>query len=139
MTDYRKVLVQLWRYEKMRFLVIGGVNTVFSFALFSGLYYLLAPAWHYLSILTVSFTLSTSVAFLLMKVFVFRSPEAYGAEYIKCILIYSLNFLVNAGLLHILVSQWGLNVILAQFVATAWMVIQSYYGHKYFSFRMEAV
>jgi putative flippase GtrA len=120
--------------EKVRFVLIGGFNTAFGFGLFSLLYLLLYKNLNYLVILIINNFLAVSVAFFMLKFFVFQTQDNYWKEFIRCHLIYLLILMLNSILLYLLVDVFNQEVIISQFLITITLVVLSYSGHKHFSF-----
>jgi putative flippase GtrA len=120
--------------EKIRYLFVGAYNTVFGFALFSLLYFLLKDQLHYLIILVLSTPIAIANSFLSLKLLVFRTQGNYLKEYLKCNISYSALLAMNAVILYILVDYAHLYIIASQLLCTIIMAITGYLVHKYFSF-----
>lgn len=122
--------------EKVRFILVGGFNTVFGLSFFTLLYFFLYKNTHYLIILTISNLVSIVVAFLMLKFFVFKTKHNYFRELLRCFITYLVIFFLNSGLLYLLVDLLSQNIIASQFFIAVIMVLFSYFGHKYFSFKI---
>ena len=122
--------------EKIRFVLVGGFNTVFGFSFFALLYSLLYSNTHYLVILIFSNFVAMTVAFFMLKFFVFRTKHNYLKELLRCFTTYSVIFSLNSALLYLLVDLLNCHVIASQFFITIIIVILSYMGHKHFSFKI---
>lgn len=120
--------------EKIRFILVGGFNTVFGFAMFTLLHILLSSILHYLITLIISNFIATLVAFLMLKFFVFQTQGNYLKEFIRCYITYLTILILNALLLYVSVDYLNYPIVLTQFCITIVLVIISYLGHKYFSF-----
>lgn len=124
--------------ERLRFLVIGGANTVFSTALF-----IVFDLWFGARVpsvvpLLLAWAISVVCVFFLHRRFTFRVRGHVLRDLGRFVLVNSGTVAVNAVLLAI-VSDWlGWPRIPWQLAITAVMVVASFVGHKYFSFRRSA-
>ncbi len=121
--------------DKIRFLLVGGYNTVFSFSLFCLLQYLLGSKLHYILILFFCHLISVFNSFVNLKYFVFRSDKNFWFEYVKVNIVYAFYFVLNAMLLYLLKDLLGINIYIAQLICIMTLTIASYFSHKYFSFK----
>ena len=130
-------VVALWsRYsEVLAYLVVGGWNTVFGLGAYSLAYWLWGEHVHYMILSLAVNVLSISNAFLCYKLFVFKTRGHWLAEYLRCYVVYGVGALLNMGLLWLQVTWLELNPVLANIFATVLVVVVSYFGHKFFSFR----
>lgn len=135
--------------EVIRFLLVGGFNTVFAFVLYSGcvkLFGHLFPSFGKPIIADIAFAVSTpigiTVAFLLYKHFVFRTKGNYLKEWLRCFLVYSVSFPMGLAILpaatHFFqhaapTHEWA--PYLAGLVNSFCIACYSYFGHKKFSFK----
>lgn len=121
--------------EKIRYLIIGGWNTLFGYGVFSGLYFWLSGSIHYLVILSLSYIISITNTYIGYKLFVFRTKGDILREYFRFYLVYGVSFLVNLASLPVLLEILHLNMYVAQALITLLTVIGSYVLHKNFSFK----
>lgn len=121
--------------DKIRFLLVGGYNTLFSFCLFYFLQEMLGGTFHYIVILLFCHLIAVLNSFINLKYFVFRSTKNFFIEYLKVNIIYAVYFVLNALLLYILRDIIGVNIYIAQLICIIILTIGSYFGHKYFSFK----
>lgn len=120
--------------EPVRFLLAGGWNTVFGFAVYAALYALLGAKVHYLLLLIPANVLAITNCFLTYKYIVFRTRGNGWAEYFKCWLVYGAMALLNAGVMCLLVTCSGINPVLANGLSILLCTAVSYFSHKRFSF-----
>lgn len=120
--------------EKGRYVLVGGYNTVVSYALYAGLLWLSGGAWAQCA-LFLSFLISSLNSFLTQKWFVFATKGDYGREYLKCLLAWGISYVLNALLLALLITGLGLNPYLAQFLALVLVTVNSYLMLKYIAFQ----
>ncbi|MDD2828643.1 MAG: GtrA family protein [Sulfuricurvum sp.] len=122
--------------QKIRYLIVGGWNTVFGYGVFAGLYFWLEGSVHYLVILAISYILSITNAYVGYKFFVFKTKGNIVREYFRFYVVYGTAFLVNLIVLPFLVEVGGLNMYVAQAFVTFLTIIGSYIMHKNFSFKV---
>lgn len=135
-----KTLLQFVRY-----LMVGGFNTLFGYGLFALLNWLftdrLGPfSYMYASVLAG--LISITVAFLGYKWFVFRTKGNYLVEWLRCIGVYGSSVIVGLVGLPILVPILRQHLdrpqsasYIAAAVMTIVTVLFSFVGHKNVSFR----
>jgi len=135
--------------EVIRFLLVGGFNTAFSLALYSGFVILfgrLLPNAGKPLIADIAFALSTpvgiTVAFLCYKHFVFRTKGNYLKEWLRCFAVYSVSFPMGLAILPTathLFQRASLTHPYAPFLAglvnSVCIACYSYFAHKKFSFK----
>lgn len=122
--------------KPLRFLVAGGVNTLFGFAIYPLL--LWSSAWlhrHYLVGLAIAQAISLAFAFTLYKLTVFRTEANVLNELWKFLSFYLVNYALNWVALPVIVEVVGLSPIVAQIGFTIALVIGSYFWHSRVTFR----
>jgi len=135
--------------EVIRFLAVGGFNTVFSLALYSGLVIFfgrMLPHRGKPLIADIAFAISTpigiTVAFLCYKHFVFRTKGNYLKEWLRCFAVYSVSFPMGLVILPAATHLFQRAVLthpyapfLAGIVNSLIIACYSYFAHKKFSFK----
>jgi len=121
----------------VRYLIIGGWNTLFGIGVYAILYYWLQTRVNYLILMIPANILAITNAYFSYKIFVFKTPGNYIREYLRCYLVYGGGMVLGFILMYILVSIFGLYPILAQCLCVIVSIIFSYIGHKRFSFLKE--
>lgn len=121
--------------QKIRYLIIGGWNTVFGYGVFAVLYFYLSDSIHYLVILSLSYIISITNAYIGYKLFVFRTKGNILKEYFRFYVVYGVSFFINLAILPLLVEILAINIYVAQAMVTIITIIGSYVLHKNFSFR----
>jgi len=124
--------------QPLRFLVVGGWNTVTSYLVFALLYYLFSPYAHYLVILAAATVVNITNAFLCYKFIVFRTRGNYLREYLRFYTVYAVPIGLGLFLMTLAIEVLKMNPYLAQALITLGMTVVSYFGHKHFSFRPTA-
>lgn len=123
--------------EKLRFLLVGGWNTVFSILVFA---FILRFVTDYQVALALSYVISVFQNFVVFRIFVFSSSlfEKRGRFFkgiIKINFVYLLYFFLNSFLLKFFVSNLGVEVLKSQIIITCILTILSYTLNKYFTFK----
>lgn len=131
----RAHLSRLARDERVRFLVVGGVNTGLAYVLFLAFEQL--TAGHYLVSLALSYLIATIVAFALHRRITFgvTGRERILVDFARFESVYVVMLIVNAVFLHLLVARAGWPSWIAQAAIVAVTTTMSYLGHKFYSFR----
>ena len=117
-----------------RYLVTGVWNTAFGYGVFALLVALMAPRVHYLLIGIAASVLAITNAYIVHKIFVFKTRGNYLREYGRYYVIYGATTVGGLALLALFVEGFGLNLYLAQACALGLQVIGSFVGHRRFSF-----
>jgi hypothetical protein len=71
----------------------------------------------------------------MFRIFVFKPTGGFLKEYFKINLFYLFYFALNVALLFLLVDVLKIYPIVSQIFITCFLVIFSYLGNKYFTFR----
>jgi putative flippase GtrA len=136
-----KSLLQIVRY-----LLVGGFNTVSGYGLFALLNWSFRGlgAYSYMYAALLSNLISITIAFLGYKWFVFRTRGNYLIEWIRCVGVYGSSMLIGLAGLAILVPILRRSLHRperASYIAAAIMtlvtVLFSFLGHKNISFRQK--
>ncbi|MGB7168900.1 MAG: GtrA family protein [Acidobacteriaceae bacterium] len=129
--------------EFLRFLLVGGFNTLFGYGVFALLNWSLRrlPAGYLLAALLANL-IAITVAFLGYKWFVFRTRGHYLREWLRCEGVYGTSMVIGLAGMAILVPVLRRHMERPQaaaYVAMALMtsvtVAFSFFGHKNISFR----
>ena len=132
----------LLRDQRVAFLIVGGINTVFGFAVFIAADLTVGrvvdanagPILGSLVVLAISHVLGVLFAFVMHRRFVFKVTGHVWRDLARFESVYLVSLGVNAVLLPLLV-QFGFERIIAQGLIVFVTTIISYVGHRYFSFR----
>lgn len=132
--------------QKLRFLLVGGFNTVFAYSILALIYWLFASinanserGFSQVIVanaaLFVQYVISINVSFLTMRYYVFHSRENWKREFIKAWSVYLFLYLINSPILSFLMLFVGLQPLVAQAVYLVFSTIVTFLLHKYYSFR----
>lgn len=128
----------------VRYILVGGFNTVFGYTLFALLNWSLRGlgSYSYMYAAVLSNVIAITVAFLGYKWFVFRTRGNYLIEWIRCLGVYGSSMLVGLVGLATLVPILRNNLhkpaeapYLAAAMMTVVTILFSFLGHKNISFR----
>jgi|SRR5580658_4122033 putative flippase GtrA len=135
----------------LRYILVGGWNTIFGYSIFAGIYYLLhrlrIPTanvyWQVITAQIVSNPINITVSYLGYKLFVFKTRRNYLREWLKSIAVYGMGFLPGLVLLPLLVAAL-LHVPHIQgsapYIANALLLgvgaIYSFLAHKHVTFKV---
>lgn len=129
--------------EKLRFLVVGVWNTVFSTGcLWVFENYIPHDPNSVLQkqlILTLVWVVGVTQNFFTFKLLVFRTKGNWLKEYARMYVTYAVTFVIQSVLVQVLSARFGLTLFLANIPVIFIVMILSYLGHKYFTFRPHAV
>jgi putative flippase GtrA len=126
-------------YRQVRYLIIGGWNTLFGIGVYAILYELLHAHVNYLVLMIPANILAITNAYFGYKFVVFKTRGNYITEYLRCYMVYGGSIVLGFVLMYIMVSIFGLHPVVAQFPCAVIAIISSYFGHKRFSFEVKEV
>lgn len=122
--------------EKMRFLFIGGINTVFGLSTWPALL-IIVPFFreHYLLGLAICLVVNTTFSFLTMRAFVFKVKNNIFQDFSKFCSFYFGTYILNIITLPILVEILHFDPLYAQTGFGVFVIATSYLWHSRISFR----
>lgn len=119
--------------QSIRFIFVGILNTIVGYtAFFIGI----KTGLHYAIALFISHIIGILNSYYWNSKWTFRVQNRTWGQVFKFLAIYALTFLVNLGLLHLLVKSLGMHVMLGQFISLGVTTCMSFIGHKYWSFKI---
>ncbi|MDO8916264.1 MAG: GtrA family protein [Coriobacteriia bacterium] len=124
--------------EKLRFLVVGGWNTLFSYGMLWVLDAFLHARLHYSLILTVNWIIGVTHNLFTFKLLVFRTRGNWLKEYLRSYVVYAGSFALNLAIVAVIMELWAPRLVIAQLPAIVVVTIISYLGHKHFTYRTTA-
>jgi len=125
--------------KKLRYLLIGGLNTLIGFSIGVGMYKALENILGIIWIGVISNILSITVSFLTYKLFVFRTKGMWFTEYLKAYVVYGGISIVGIFSLWVFVDIMKISIWFAQALVISVTVIFSYIGHSRITFRRREV
>lgn len=132
--------------QKLRFLLVGGFNTVFAYAVLALLLWLFEglnkkfnlnflPVFVANFSLFVQYVITINVSFATMRYYVFQSHGNWKQEFLKAFSVYMFLYLINSPILSFLMVVVGLPPLWAQALYLLFSTIATFILHKYYSFR----
>lgn len=125
--------------EKLRFLVVGIWNTIFSVAVLWALDHWIPYDPSNLIekqlVLTLNWAISVTHNFFSFKLLVFRTKGNWLKEYVRMYVTYSFTFVVQSVMTQTISQLFGLSLFWANIPTIFVVTVLSYLGHKYFTFR----
>jgi putative flippase GtrA len=122
--------------KKIRFLVVGVMNTAVGLAMYPLLYTLLRPfEIDYIGTLIFSQIICITFSFISNKYFVFKTKGNIKKEYPKFFAFYGIYFLLNLVCLPFMVEILNLNPMIAQTIFSIAIVASSYFWHNMITFK----
>lgn len=126
-------------HQKLKYLAIGAINTLFGY--FTGvlLYNLLSQKLDIFFIGAFSNIICITFSFVSYKLFVFKTVGRWIAEYSKAYLVYGTMSIIGIGLLWFYVDVIMLDIWIAQGLVIVSTVLLSYIGHSRVTFRRKDI
>jgi putative flippase GtrA len=120
---------------KLRFLLVGALNTAFGLAAYPALYFSLTPlGFHYLVVLGIAQIVCVTFSFLTTKFMVFRTSGNYLREAGKFAFFHLSYFIANLIALPVLVEVVHMPPVYGQTAFASLVVVSSYFWHSKITF-----
>jgi putative flippase GtrA len=130
-----QVVQRLLDRQVLRFVMVGVVNSVFGFAVFTGLQLTIGGRVHYLVVLLASHVVSVFEAYLLQRWLVFRVSGHWWLDLARFWSVYLVALGVNLVALPLLVEIAHISVLPAQALVMLGTALGTYLAHRGFTFR----
>lgn len=129
--------------QKLRFLLVGGFNTVFAYLVLNLLNILLGILLQNIFVpvvianlaLIIQYIITVNFSFITMRYYVFQSHGNWKREWLKAWSVYIFIYLINAPSLTLMMTVFGWSTWLAQGVYLVFSTVITFLLHKYYSFR----
>jgi putative flippase GtrA len=131
----RPVRFYFHRREKLLYLAVGAWNTLFGYGVWALLQFLLGAYLPYLLVLVLAWPIVVMNAYIGYRYIVFRSKGRVLTELPRFSLVYLATLIANIVLLPIALRVMPFSIYVVEALFTMGIVVSSYLGHKYFSFR----
>jgi len=137
MTWIVSTVKRLLRDERVRFLLVGGINTAVGYLLFVLIEFLVGQHSSYFISLYGSYILAVTIAFVLHRTVTFKVHGTGNVfiDFLRYQTVSVVALAVNSLALPLLVEVVGIVPNIAQLMIVVLTTIISYVGHKFFSFR----
>lgn len=116
-----------------RFIFVGILNTIVGYGAYFILLYL---NMYYILALLISSVIGIAHSFIWNKKWTFKSKGDVRKESIRFISVYGIAFLINIVILALFVEKLMLDPKIGQIFALCIVTLISFFGHKYWSFRL---
>ena len=125
------MIKKIWQKQEIRFLFVGGLNTLVGYGIYAILLFLIV---NYLIANTISTVLGVLHSYLWNRFFTFKSKEKAGKELLKFVLVYIISYLIGMVSLYCFTGLLKLSPYIAGLINLIFTTLISWFGHKYFSF-----
>ena len=132
-----KNILKLWFQIKqpIRYLLVGGFNTVISLCLFAVLYLILQNNLNYLTIAIIAHFISVLNSTITFRLFVFEANGSFLYNYFKTNISYLFYLALNLMLLYVLCDLLGIYPIYGSIIVVCILTPLFFFIHKFFSFK----
>ena len=120
--------------QEIRYILVGGWNTLFSLGLFILVYTWLQGSFHYIAIAVICHIFSVMQSFITFKYFVFKTKGNWLREYIKINITYVGALLCSLLLLYIFCDIYKFDPRIASIINAFIIAFLSYFLHKFVTF-----
>lgn len=120
--------------QTFKFGIVGVMNTIIGY----GTYYILVKLnLYYLVASILSTVVGVINSYFWNKYWTFNSKKKSKSEAVRFVTVYVVQFLLNLGLLRVMVEFMNIGKEVAGFYALLIVTGVSFLGHKFFSFRKD--
>lgn len=131
------MIQKAWLNDKVRYLLIGGYNTVIGYGVFAALWIFWGESLHYIGVLAISHVISVTNAFFAYRILVFRKKGDAWGDFVKFNMVYLGTFGFSLLALPVLIEGVNLHPLVAQALLVIVTVVASYILHRRFSFKLQ--
>ena len=123
--------------QRSRYLIVGGVNTVFGFALFTGVFLLFEYKFNYLAIFVFCQVVAVLFSHSMQRRFVWRTDVAYHVELFKFSASYFFISVINLLLLAVAKERLNFPVLYSQYTIGFLLILAMYFIQKKWVFKAD--
>ena len=129
---------RLWaRFCALRFVIVGGFNTVAAYLFFALLYRLFGQGWCDAVIQVAVSIFGITLSYVTHRIFTYKSHGVWWREYLRFYVVYGAQLLLSSALFLVFSTWLGFNGYVTQLVLMAVFTFASYWAHKVYSFKEE--
>lgn len=122
--------------KALRFLIVGGLNTVVGLVFFPTLFLLLPSLQkNYLLLITISQVFCIGFSYLTNKYLVFQTKARYVPELTNFILFHGIHYGLNVMTISYIVEEYNISPLYLQPIYTILVIISSYFWHSLITFK----
>lgn len=129
------MIARLWGREEIRYLIVGGFNTVVGLALYAGFHALLGEQLGYLLVLIPAYAVGIVVSFFTQRYLVFHAHGHLAKDFVRFTSVQLSGLGLNAIVLALVHVATPLPAVPAQAISLFVVAVATYFSHKFFSFR----
>ena len=127
-----KLIKNLFKDQRIRFLFVGGLNTIFGYGIYALLVY---TGLNIYVANVISTVLGIGHSYLWNRFYTFKSKDKALGEIFRFITVYLISFAISNVILFVFVTKLGVNKYLGGLFNLVCTTLISWFGHKYFSFK----
>lgn len=133
----RGTVTRLLSDERVRFLIIGAINTAVGYGLFAAFQVSIGGTIGYLGSLYASYAIAIVFAFVLHRRFTFQiaNTDNVFVDFLRFSSVYAVSLAMNTVALPMALRFTNLNPLGAQAIIVVALTVLTYFAHKLFSFR----
>ena len=129
------LVVAPWRREEIRYLIVGGFNTLVGLGLYAGFHALLGHQLGYLLVLIPAYAVGIVVSFLTQRYLVFGARGQVMAQFLRFTSVQLSGLALNALVLALIHETTSIPAVPSQAISLFFVAVATYFSHKFFSFR----
>lgn len=130
-----ELILAPWRREEVRYLIVGGFNTVVGLGLYAGFHALLGHQLGYLLVLIPAYAVGIVVSFFTQRIFVFGATGQVVTDFVRFTFVQLSGLALNAVVLALVHETTSIPAVPAQAISLFFVAVATYFSHKFFSFR----
>jgi putative flippase GtrA len=120
--------------EKIRYLLVGGVNTCFGYFSSLLMYWIFKGELHLVFISLLSNVIGITFSFVLYKLLVFKTEGSWVKEYARSYVTYGVSIILGVCMIWLMVDFGGVRFWIAQAFVMCITISISYVMHKRYTF-----
>lgn len=132
----KNMIKKLFSYQPIRFLFVGGLNTLVGYGIYALLVYI---GVNYLLANTISTIIGIAHSYLWNRFFTFKSKNKAIKEITKFVSVYIVSYLIGMCTLFIFKDKLNISAYIAGLINLVITTLISYFGHKYYSFKKDEI
>jgi putative flippase GtrA len=119
----------------MRYLLVGGLNTLAGYCIGVGIYEICNSYISIVLIGVITNIFSITFSFVTYKLFVFKTSRGWISEYLKAYVVYGGVAAFGIFALWVFIDRLGISIWISQALVILVTVVVSYFGHAKFTFK----
>ena len=127
-----KVLKKALKNQKIRFIVVGCINTMVGYIAFISLVFL---SLQYIVANLFATIIGVTTSYYLNKYYTFKRYKKSVEELFRFVLVYLISFVISNLILYALIDLLLISPYKAGSINIFFVTMISWFGHKYFSFK----